>query len=66
MVLTHGKINLERQEKDLTFPCERLRSDVPVESYKVHNFRRAGGSYIYRCNFAADLVRKSAHMEKLE
>ena len=31
------KIDFERQEKDLTFPCERLQSDAPVKSYKVSN-----------------------------
>ena len=30
------KVFFERQEKDLTFPCERLQSDAPVKSYKVH------------------------------
>ena len=31
------------KDNDLTFPCERLLCDVPVRSYKVHNFNKGGG-----------------------
>ena len=55
-------IDFKRQEKDLTFPCERLRLDNPVKSYKVCNILGRERSYIYGYNFAVDLVRKSAHM----
>ena len=32
------KVDFESQEKDLTFPCECLRSDAPGKSYKVRNY----------------------------
>ena len=38
------KIDFEREEKDLTFPCERFRSDAPAceEFYKVRNLLGVG------------------------
>ena len=36
------KVDYERQEKDLTFPCERFRSDASAKSYKVRNFWGVG------------------------
>ena len=60
-----AKMHIERQLEDLTFPCERLQSDAPVKSYKVCNFLGVGEK-LHQCNFTAELVRKSAHMQNLE
>ena len=35
------------KDKDLTFLCERLLYDVPVQSYKVRNLQQRGRNLVF-------------------